>query len=488
MSKPLPSVLALLLTGLLVIACTPIAAPGQDVVPSSAGTLPEFSVDMATLLAVDYRRSGGGAADERVQLFRDGHAVLERSGQPPITFWLSSDELAQIDAAFEAVDFHRRAQQAQAGADATSPAPADNARRLELTRRGLLVQSTLTVDEDAVPDWAQSLFVMLDPLLFAPTADRLQAAPATPAAGGSQRVILLELRRHGGVVGVDEQLLLNLDGGYSVSRQGTVVAGQLTPEQMAALLQQLESLNLAERQGDYLPADLCCDRIAYELIYRNLMGSYQVRTMDGAVPDWLQPVLDSLQTTLIQPSVVASAATPSPAAAPAEAAVTPSPAAATAKATATPTAPVTETPVAPPAASPTALPTTAPTAVALPTAAAAGTATFALADLYGALVAQGAALEPTGARILKPYLSVPGTIVRVNGLPVQLFEYPDEAALTADVDGLAADASSIDGTPLTWPASPHFWRRGQVLALAVTDDSALIAALSAILGAPVAGQ
>lgn len=489
MSKHWHGILALLLTGVLVIACTPAVAPGQEVAaPQPTGALPGFSVDLATLLAVDYRRGGAGAAGDRAQLFRDGHVILERSGQPPVTFWLTPDELAQIDAAFEAADFHRKAQQAQQVAGATPPAPAGNGRQLELTRRGLLVQSTLTVDESAVPDWAQPLFAMLDPLLFSPTPDRVQAAPPTPAVEPSQRVVLLEFRRNGGLASVDEQLLVNLDGSYSVSRQGTVGSGQLTPEQMAALLRQLESLNLAERQGDYLPADPCCDRFTYELVYRNLMGSYQVRTMDGAVPDWLQPVLDTLQAALIQPLPAASAATPPPAVASAQATPTAQ----------LPPALLTQTPVAPPAATATAAPTAtsvpaalstaAPTAVAAPTAAPAGAAAFALADLYGALVAQGAAVEPTGARILKPYLSVPGTIVRVNGLPVQLFEYASEAALAADVDGLAADASSIDGTPLTWPATPHFWRRGQVLALAVTDDPALVAALSAVLGPPVAGQ
>ncbi len=113
---------------------------------------------------------------------------------------------------------------------------------------------------------------------------------------------------------------------------------------------------------------------------------------------------------------------------------------------------------------------------------------YGLADLIGDLVAAGARVAPAPGRIVKPYLSANGVILNVDGQPLQVFEYPDEATLAGDVAGLAPDASSIDGTALSWPSPPRFWRRGAVLVLALTDDSVLVERLSQALGAPFAGK
>ena len=75
----------------------------------------------------------------------------------------------------------------------------------------------------------------------------------------------------------------------------------------------------------------------------------------------------------------------------------------------------------------------------------------------------------------------------MDGQPVQIFEYANEATLAHDVAGLAPDASSIDGTALTWPVPPRFWRRGAILVLALTEDEVLVERLSQALGAPFAG-
>jgi hypothetical protein len=111
-----------------------------------------------------------------------------------------------------------------------------------------------------------------------------------------------------------------------------------------------------------------------------------------------------------------------------------------------------------------------------------------VADLLQDLAAAGAAVEATTGPIRKPYLAAAGTIVRVNGQPVQVFEYADQAALETDLSTLAPDASSVANSNLVWPASPHFWRRGSVLALAVTDDPALLQLVEAALGPQFAGR
>ena len=142
-----------------------------------------------------------------------------------------------------------------------------------------------------------------------------------------------------------------------------------------------------------------------------------------------------------------------------------------------------------PAATATPLPvaTEQPAVAASPTVVSTAVEAYGLADLIGDLVAAGARVAPAPGRIAKPYLSANGVILNVDGQPVQIFEYADEATLADDVAGLAPDASSIDGTALTWPVPPRFWRRGAVLVLALTEDEVLVERLSQALGAPFAG-
>ena len=54
--------------------------------------------------------------------------------------------------------------------------------------------------------------------------------------------------------------------------------------------------------------------------------------------------------------------------------------------------------------------------------------------------------------------------------------------------GLAPNASSINGAPLAWPAAPHFWRKGGLLALAVSNDQALVDLISSVMGPQFAGR
>lgn len=500
MFQSMRTLIAVVLIGLALVGCS-TAAPGTDgaVVPGTQATALLPVVDLSKLMAVNYHRSGGlEGLDDRAQLFRDGRVVLERQGEAPVVFWLTADEIAQIDAAFEATDFTRRSLQ-----EPTPNPPVPDALLYEITRRGLLVESTLRTHDGAVPAWAQPLLPLLDGLLLSPKPDRSQPASPTRTAEDQAepgRVVLVELRRSGGVAGIDEQVLVNLDGSYSVARGGVVTTGQLEREELATLLGALEAVQLDERSGEYLPEDVCCDRMAYEVIYRNLVGSYKVDTMDGAVPEWLQPILDRMVATFLAPTAVvlqptsaatapAAEATPTRVAPIGAATATPTPRPALAPPTATPTPAtvITEPPTVAPTAVPTVAPTVAPTTA--PTVAPPVTApSSALTAFYGELVAAGLTVEPTGARITKPYLAVPGTIVRVNGQPLQLFEYPDESVLMADVSGLAPDASSINGMPLAWQAAPHFWSSGRVLVLWVGDDPAYFATLSTVLGKQLAGR
>ncbi len=476
---------ALALSALAVGACTgpvPATVPGNAPAGAQPAGLP-LDIDPTTYVIVTYGRTGGVAGqDVTAQLFLDGHVELARRGQEPVAFQLNSAEQAQIEAAFESADFYRNVQLAPT----PGPVPAD-AFQYELTRRGALLQGTLRTHEAEVPAWAQSLLALLDSLLLAPDAARVAAyqpgvaaqaelSPTLQTPVPAPDIQLVEFVRTGPTG--EERLLVMMNRTFSVARGGRVETGELTEDEMAALLKMMEAAKLRERRGDYLPETVCDTCTRYELIYRNLFGAYKVRSQEGAVPDWLQVVVGALTDSFLAPQQLAARPTLAPAATPAV--------------TATVALSVTAAP-------PVAVPTTtaaAETATPLPVVAEQPTVTatststietYGLADLIGDLVAAGARVAPAPGRIVKPYLSANGIVLNVDEQPVQVFEYPDATALADDVDGLAADANSIDGTALTWSTPPRFWRRGAVLVLALTEDTELVRQLSQALGAPFAG-
>jgi hypothetical protein len=202
--------------------------------------------------------------------------------------------------------------------------------------------------------------------------------------------------------------------------------------------------------------------------YRNLLGGATVRGEEGALPDWLQPLTSTLVDLFIGTEIVTASGAP------------------------TATLPI----VSPTVVSTATLPIVSPTVVSTATASAvtptpaapAAEPAYSTPDLLADLTSQGVQVETAPGRITKPYLSVPGLIVQVNGQPVQVFQYADAAALAADVARLAPNASSINGVPLVWPASPHFWRKSGLLALAVTNDQALVDLISSVMGPPFASR
>ena len=463
---------------------------GQDV----GGSAAPLGVDVATFPVIDFRRSGGpDGLDEQAVMYLDGHVVLQRAGADPLTFQLSPAVQNQIDAAFEAASFFENTR------TALTPTPIpDGATTYEIDRHGLLLQGALTTSEATAPEWARPLIPLLNNLLLTPdpatvTVYRPEQPTATAAAvtvtpPAAPALVLVEFTRNGAAG--EERVLLNLDRSYSVARGGQVSEGTLSEVEMAALLKALEDANLRQQAGDYFDQADCPDCTAYELVYRNLFGEYVVRTAAGQEPAWALPVLDALTAQFLPelPVVAASAtATAQLLAAASTPTVQPS---ATVATLASPTP--TSTPAAIATAAPTPTPTAAAAATVSPTPSPAGSATLAAQystlDLLADLANQGAQVEIAPGRVVKPYLTPYGLIVRVDGEPLQVFQYPDEASLLADVDGLDASAASIDGLPLAWPAAPHFWRKGGLLALAVTDEAYYVDLISRVLGTPFAGQ
>lgn len=474
---------------ILVLVFASLAAAGCVGVPQDVpGGAAPLGVDEATFAVIDFSRTGApDNPDASAVMYLDGHVVLEVAGDEPLTFQLSAAAQDQIEAAFEAADFFANAR------TALTPTPApDGATAYEISRRGLLLQGSLLTSDATAPEWARPLIPLLDNLLLtpdpatvtpyrpgqpAPTA--MASASVTPPAAPS--MVLVRFTRRG--ADGDERVLLNLDRSYSVARGGEVTEGSLSEREMATLLKVLEDANLRQQAGDYFSESDCTGCTEYELVYRNVFGEHVVRTAAGQEPDWLAIALDALTAQFLAPLpvvAVPATATSQPVAV-ASATDTPlSQPSPTAMATAGATPTATATIAAPPANSPTpVVPSPAPTMT---------VTQYSTLDLLADLANVGAQVEVAPGRVVKPYLTTYGLIVRVDGEPIQVFQYADEASLLADVDGLDTSGTSIDGLPLAWPAAPHFWRRGSLLALAVTDEQYYVDLVSQVLGAPFAGQ
>lgn len=105
--------------------------------------------------------------------------------------------------------------------------------------------------------------------------------------------------------------------------------------------------------------------------------------------------------------------------------------------------------------------------------------------LIEGLQAVGAEVE-IGEGIEQPFLNVSGQIIRVNGVDVQVFEYPDRAAADADAALIAPDVSTVGTTFVTWVDVPHFYQQDNLIVLYVGQDDSTMVLLENQLGQPIA--
>lgn len=93
----------------------------------------------------------------------------------------------------------------------------------------------------------------------------------------------------------------------------------------------------------------------------------------------------------------------------------------------------------------------------------------------------------TGIGLTQPFFSVPGIVISVSGEDLQVFEYTDAAAAAKDMQGISADASTINGEDMAWIAPPHFYQHGSLLILYIGSDRATLDLLRTVVGDQVAG-
>jgi len=102
--------------------------------------------------------------------------------------------------------------------------------------------------------------------------------------------ILGEYRRIGGFAGLDDHLVINMNGQVTLTRkteQYEFVLDRATMKQLQTLFDNAEFSKL---RREYLPSRQGSDLFEYVVTYKG----HTVRTMDTAVPESLQPILELL--------------------------------------------------------------------------------------------------------------------------------------------------------------------------------------------------
>lgn len=110
-------------------------------------------------------------------------------------------------------------------------------------------------------------------------------APVNP-----QTTVLVEYHRSGGIAGREDRLVVRSDGTAHLSQRGIEADFTVAPDTLAQLRTLLAGIDFASLRAEYLPARRGADLFEYVVVYEGR----RVRTMDTAVPDTLQPLLQLL--------------------------------------------------------------------------------------------------------------------------------------------------------------------------------------------------
>jgi hypothetical protein len=112
--------------------------------------------------------------------------------------------------------------------------------------------------------------------LVQPGASPLASPLSTPTG------VILQYQRTGGIGGFDETWVIESNGRVTHTGRGAGTDRQLTPDQVAQLLQAIRAADMASLDASYIPQNTCCDRFTHVLTMTVDGQTKTVRTLDGA--------------------------------------------------------------------------------------------------------------------------------------------------------------------------------------------------------------
>lgn len=115
-----------------------------------------------------------------------------------------------------------------------------------------------------------------------------------------------------------------------------------------------------------------------------------------------------------------------------------------------------------------------------------GSTDKALASLLNDLRAKGLTVERAG-EVSQPFFTAKGQALTVNGENVQVFRYARAADAEREAKLVSPTGSSVGTNMMTWMATPHFYRKDNLIVLYVGSSAPVVNALTEILGKQFAG-
>ena len=126
---------------------------------------------------------------------------------------------------------------------------------------------------------SKAVFLML--IALAAILMGCSADPANP---------LIEYQRSGGIAGFDDRLVIDSAGKATLTRKDQEFSFSLSADEISALQNELEAANFTRLDEEYLPEQAGADLFEYRLTF----GGHTVQMVDTAVPEAMQPILDTL--------------------------------------------------------------------------------------------------------------------------------------------------------------------------------------------------
>lgn len=108
-------------------------------------------------------------------------------------------------------------------------------------------------------------------------------------------------------------------------------------------------------------------------------------------------------------------------------------------------------------------------------------------SFVSALEAAGATVE-AGEAVSQDFFSPEGSIIKVNGGDVQVFEYESAETMETEASQVSPDGGSVGTDMVMWMDTPHFYKAGRIIILYVGSDAAVLDLLQGALGPQFAGR
>jgi hypothetical protein len=94
----------------------------------------------------------------------------------------------------------------------------------------------------------------------------------------------------------------------------------------------------------------------------------------------------------------------------------------------------------------------------------------------------------TGDSVSQPFFTPEGSILKINGADVQVFEYESAEAMDKEASQVSSDGGSIGTSMVSWMDTPHFYKTANMIILYVGSDTSVLELLEGVLGPQFAGR